>query len=74
MAEQLPRLCQQFLLPRGVRCWNPEQSERIIESLSPVFFCSAPFPSSMTTVLAEVQFSRGGAGAQVIQYIAFFFW
>lgn len=58
MAEQLSRLCHQLLLPEGVSCCSPQQSEGLLKSLYPLFFCSTPFPSScaMTMVLAVVQF------------------
>lgn len=74
MAQQLPRLCQQLLLPEGVPCWNPDQSERILESLSPLFFCSSPFQScAMTTGLAVVQFPSAVRELRCCSLLPFFF-
>lgn len=77
MAEQLPRLCRQLLLPEGVPCGNPQQSEVLLKPLSPLFFCSTPFPSSCATmlVLAVVQFpSKDTQVLQPVTCEVIFWW
>lgn len=57
MTEQLPRLCQQLLLPESVPCWNPEQSEKVLESLFPAVLVqyTLPMACAVTAVLAVIQ-------------------